>query len=59
MDGVREPRLSVSEMMTIIIHFHQSHYRDFKTYYIEYVCQYLIDKSFRHHTQVGVGILVE
>lgn len=28
---IREPRLSMSEMMTIIIHFHQSHYRDFKT----------------------------
>jgi hypothetical protein len=38
---VREPGLSVSEMMTIIIHFHQSHYRDFKTYYIEYVCEHL------------------
>ena len=35
---VREPRLSISEIMTIIIHFHQSHYRDFKTYYLEYVC---------------------
>lgn len=38
---VREPRLSMSEIMTIIIHFHQSHYRDFKTYYLEYVCKYL------------------
>ena len=38
---VKEPRLSVSEIMTIIIHFHQSHYRDFKTYYLEYVCQHL------------------
>ena len=24
------PRLSLSEVMTILIHFHQSHYRDFK-----------------------------
>ena len=38
---VKEPRLSVSEIMTIIIHFHQSHYRDFKTYYLQYVCEYL------------------
>jgi len=38
---VREARLSMSEIMTIIIHFHQSHYRDFKTYYLEYVCQHL------------------
>ena len=41
---VREPRLSVSEIMTIIIHFHQSHYRDFKTYYLEYVCEHLGDE---------------
>ena len=41
---VREPQLSISEMMTIIIHFHQSHYRDFKTYYIEYVCEHLGDE---------------
>lgn len=41
---IREPRLSMSEMMTIIIHFHQSHYRDFKTYYLEYVCEHLADE---------------
>ena len=33
----RTSRLTVSEMMTIIIHFHQSHYRDFKSYYLCYV----------------------
>ena len=38
---IKEPRLSISEIMTIIIHFHQSHYIDFKTYYIEYVCEHL------------------
>ena len=37
----RRGQLCVSEMMTIIIHFHQSHYRDFKTYYTEHVCQHL------------------
>jgi hypothetical protein len=37
----RPGQLSVSEMMTIIIHFHQSHYRDFKTYYTEHVCEHL------------------
>ena len=31
------PRLSPSEIMTILIHFHQSHYRTFKAYYTEYV----------------------
>lgn len=30
-----------SEIMTIIIHFHQSHYRDFKTYYREHVLKHL------------------
>ena len=34
---VRRPRLSPSEIMTILIHFHQSHYRTFKAYYTEYV----------------------
>ena len=34
---VRAARLSHSEIMTILIHFHQSHYRTFKAYYTEYV----------------------
>ena len=33
--------LSISEIMTICIHFHQSHYRTFKHYYKEHVCQHL------------------
>ena len=33
----RERSLSMSEVMTILIHFHQSHYRDFKAYYTDYV----------------------
>ncbi len=37
----RSCRLTPSEIMTIVIHFHQSHYRDFKTYYINYVKQHL------------------
>jgi transposase len=37
----RPGQLSTSEIMTIIIYFHQSHYRDFKTYYKEHVCQHL------------------
>ncbi|HUE97975.1 MAG TPA: IS982 family transposase [Anaerolineales bacterium] len=37
----RAGQLSVSEIMTIIIHFHQSRYRDFKTYYTDHVCQHL------------------
>ena len=37
----RACRLSPSEVMTIIINFHQSHYRDFKNYYLHYVCRQL------------------
>ncbi|MBE3658950.1 hypothetical protein BOO92_19975 [Vibrio navarrensis] len=37
----RACKLSPSEVMTILIHFHQSHYRDFKSYYLPYVCRNL------------------
>ena len=37
----RTRSLSVSEVMTILIHFHQSHYRDFKAYYCEHVLPHL------------------
>jgi hypothetical protein len=36
-----QAKLCMSEIITILIHFHQSHYRDFKAYYTEYVCQQL------------------
>lgn len=38
---VRPAGLSESEIMTILIHFHQSHYRDFKVYYNQHVQQHL------------------
>jgi hypothetical protein len=34
---LREGKLAESEVMTIMVHFHQSHYRHFKAYYTEYV----------------------
>lgn len=37
----RAGRLHESEMMTLVIHFHQSQYRNFKAYYTEYVQRYL------------------
>ena len=37
----RQGQLSVSELMTLIIPFHQSHYRDFKTYYLWHVHRHL------------------
>jgi len=41
--GPRGPQASlcVSEIMTILIHFHQSYYRDFKACYTEHVCEHL------------------
>jgi transposase len=33
----RRGQLSTSEIMTIVIHVHQAHYRDFKAYYLQYV----------------------
>lgn len=37
----RKRRLSPSEIMTLVIHFHQSHYRDFKAFYTEHVQKHL------------------
>lgn len=37
----RQPRLSLSEIMTIIVQFHRSGYRTFKTYYTEHVRKHL------------------
>ena len=37
----RTGQLSLSEIMTIIIYFHQSRYRNFKAYYTEYVGKHL------------------
>ncbi len=36
-----EPSLSASEVMTIVIHFHQEGYRDFKSFYQKHVCKHL------------------
>ncbi len=36
------PSLSPSEIMTIVIHFHQAGYRDFKHYYQTHVCKHLL-----------------
>jgi hypothetical protein len=37
---VRTRRLTLSEIMTILIDFHQSQYRNFKTFYLWQVCRY-------------------
>lgn len=38
----RNRSLRISEIMTILIHFPQSHYRDFKAYYTDYVLERLL-----------------
>ena len=40
----RSSRLSLSEIMTILIHFHQSHYRNFKAFYLWQVCRQYRDE---------------
>ncbi len=39
----RKRSLCLSEMMTILVAFHQQHYRNFKAYYLDHVCQYWKD----------------
>lgn len=41
---IRRSGLCESEVMTILVHFHQSHYRDFKAYYSGYVMAHLRDE---------------
>ena len=38
----RSSRLSMSEMITLMIQFHQSHYRHFKACYLKHVCKHLV-----------------
>lgn len=37
----RKSRLEISEVMTLIIYFHQLRFRDFKTYYLNYVQRHM------------------
>ena len=37
----RSCRMSLSEMLTLVVHFHQSGWRNFKTYYLGYVTRHL------------------
>jgi hypothetical protein len=38
---VRQPALGLSEIMTILVYFHWSHYRTFKHYYLDHVVPHL------------------
>ena len=37
----RPGRMSDSEIMTILVLFHTSHFRDLKTFYLGYICQHM------------------
>jgi len=59
----REHSLSFSEIMTILIHFHQSHYRDFKAYYTAYVLERLRGEfrelvSYTHFVEFIPSVLI-
>src|SRR6185437_13385403 len=59
----RSCSLSTSEVMTILIHFHQSHYRTFKAYYTEHVQRHLTSEfphlvSYQRFVALIPGVLV-
>jgi hypothetical protein len=59
----RAGQLYPSEVMTILIHFHQSHYRTFKAYYTEHVQVHLTSEfphlvSYQHFVALIPGVLV-
>jgi hypothetical protein len=60
---LRQSQLSESKMMTIMIHFHQSAYRDFKDYYTKHVQLYLKSEfpnlvSYSRFVQLQARVLV-
>ena len=59
----RTGKLHPSEIMTILIFFHQMRYRDFKTYYIQFVQVYLRGEfphlvSYQRFVELTPGVLV-
>ena len=59
----RAGKLSSSEIMTIMIHFHQSRYRNFKSYYTQHVQVYLRSEfpnlvSYERFVQLMPSVLV-
>jgi hypothetical protein len=60
----RKCRLSKSEIMTILIYFHASNYRNFKHYYLEYICKCLNDYfpnliSYNRFVEIGQKVASE
>jgi hypothetical protein len=59
----RAGQLCASEVMTILIHFHQSHYRTFKAYYREHVQVHLMSEfphlvSYQHFIALIPSMLI-
>ena len=59
----RACRMSMSEMMTIVVYFHQKQYRNFKTFYTDYVVEHLQSEfpkllSYNRFVQLMPRILV-
>jgi transposase len=59
----RRGQLVESELMTILIHFHQSHYRDFKAFYSQHVLSHLRSEfpglvSYNRFVQLIPSVLV-
>lgn len=59
----RAGQLYLSEVMTILIHFHQSHYRTFKAYYTEHVQLHLTSEfphlvSYQRFVALIPGVMV-
>jgi len=59
----RQRQMALSEMLTLMVYFHQSHYRDFKAYYGEHVQVYLNSEfpkllSYNRFVQLMPSLLV-
>lgn len=59
----RSSRLNEAEIMTILIHFHQSHYRNFKAYYLGHVSRHLVSEfpdlvSYNRFVELMPSVLV-
>jgi hypothetical protein len=60
----RKGRLSNSEIITILIYFHASNFRNFKHYYLDYVCKHLTDYfpssvSYNRFVEIAQRVAIE
>jgi hypothetical protein len=57
----RSRQMSLSEILTILVSFHQNHYRNFKQYYLKQVCVYWLGEfpKLPSYQRFSVAVLVE